>query len=172
MPSTVVRPYRDADRAAVIEALVGLQDHEGALHDTRLPGRQVAVPYFEQLLGIVAAQSGAIFVAEVARRFAGCVACYVIEDDAIVETADSNRHGYVSDIFVVPERRGGGVAQALLAATERHLAASGIARLRIGVLVTNRMACRAYERFGFEPYEAIYEKRLAPRAQARPVAPA
>lgn len=166
MPSTAVRPYRDGDRAAVIDAVVGLQDFEVALHDTRRPGREIAAPYVGQLLGIVAEQSGAIIVAEAEGRFAGFVACYVVEDDALAETADSNRYGYVSDIFVLPERRGSGLAQALLAAAERHLATTGIARVRIGVLTANRMACRAYEKRGFEPYETVYEKRLASPAGA------
>jgi ribosomal protein S18 acetylase RimI-like enzyme len=160
MPSSAVRDYRESDRAAVIEALVGLQDHEVALHDTRLPGREIAEPYLAQLLGIVDRQSGAMFVAELGGGFAGFLACYIADDDAIAETPDSNRYGYVSDIFVVPDRRGSGVAQALLAAAERHLATTGVARLRIGVLAANRIACRAYEKHGFEPYEIIYEKRL------------
>jgi ribosomal protein S18 acetylase RimI-like enzyme len=172
MPPFALRPYRDADRAAVIEALVGLQDHEVALHDTRRPGRQVAEPYLARLLDTLARQAGAIVVAEADGRFAGFVAGYVAEDDQLAETADSNRHGYVSDIFVVPERRGGGLAQALLAAAERHLAATGITRVRIGVLAANRMAGRAYEKHGFEPYEVVYEKRVVPPGPARRGVPA
>ncbi len=168
MPSPAVRAYRDSDRAAVIEALVGLQEHEVALHDTRLPGREIAEPYLAQLVGIVAEQSGAVLVAETGGRFAGFVACYVAEDEVIAETPDSNRYGYVSDIFVVPDRRGSGLAQALLVAAERHLAATGVTRLRIGGLAANRIACRAYEKHGFEPYEIVYEKRLTRPAGALP----
>lgn len=76
------------------------------------------------------------------------------------ETADSNVHGYVNDIYVVPERRGSGLAQALLRAAEDHLASTGITRVRINVLAANAMARRAYEKHGFEPYEVMYEKRL------------
>lgn len=172
MPLPAVRAYRDSDRAAVIEALVGLQDHEVALHDTRLPGRQIAEPYLAQLLGLVARHAGAVLVAETGGGFAGFVACYIAEDEVIAETPDSNRYGYVSDIFVAPDRRGSGLAQALLAAAERHFAAAGIARLRIGVLAANRMACRAYEKHGFEPYEIVYEKRLARPTGAKPGVPA
>jgi ribosomal protein S18 acetylase RimI-like enzyme len=172
MSLPAVRAYRDGDRAAVIEALVGLQDQEVALHDTRLAGRQIAEPYLVQLLGIVAQRAGAVLVAETGGRFAGFVACYVAEDDVLAETPDSNRYGYVSDIFVVPERRGSGLAPALLAAAERHLAATGVARLRIGVLAANRMACRAYEKVGFEPYEIVYEKRVVRPAGANQGAPA
>ena len=172
MPSPTVRAYRDSDRAAVVEALVGLQKHEVALHDTRRPGREIAEPYLAQLIGIIARQAGAMLVAETDGGFAGFVACYVAEDEVIAETPDSNRYGYVSDIFVVPDWRASGLAQALLAAAERHLAATGVARLRIGVLAANRMACRAYEKHGFEPYEIVYEKRLLRPIGAKPGVPA
>jgi ribosomal protein S18 acetylase RimI-like enzyme len=167
MAAAIVRPYRDGDRAEVIGALVGIQDHEAALTDTRLPGRQIAEPYFARLRGSVADHSGAMFVAEAGGRFAGFVACYVVEDDNLAETPDSNRFGYVSDVFVVAARRGRGIAQALLGVAERHLAATGVTRLRVGVLAANRTACRAYENYGFALYEAVYEKRIVPRADAR-----
>jgi ribosomal protein S18 acetylase RimI-like enzyme len=92
--------------------------------------------------------------------FVGCVACLVVEEQSVQETPDSNRHGYVSDIFVDSRYRGQGVAQRLLAVAERHLAATGVTRLRINVLANNTTARRAYERYGFAPYEVMYEKRI------------
>jgi len=160
----IVRPYRDADRSAVMEALVGIQEYERDLHDTRLPGPEMAEPYFKRLRGSVAGQSGAIFVAESAGEFAGFLACFVVEDDNPAETADSNRFGYVSDLYVVPKRRKAGVAQSLLAAAERHLATTGVTRLRVGVMAANRPAQRTYEIYGFALYEAIYEKRMGAAA--------
>jgi hypothetical protein len=44
---------------------------------------------------------------------------------------------------------------------ERHLAAQApIVRLRVSVLAVNRIACRAYERTGFVPYEVTYERLI------------
>jgi RimJ/RimL family protein N-acetyltransferase len=37
---------------------------------------------------------------------------------------------------------------------------TGVNRVRINVLAANVMARRAYEKYGFEPYEVMYEKRL------------
>jgi len=160
MAAFVIRPYREADRAAVIAAEIDLQEYERALHDTRLPGAAVMEAYVDRLQQDVAAQIGAILIAEDGGRFLGLVACVVVQDDAVQETADSNIHGYITDIYVVPERRGSGLAQALLQAAETHLAPTGISRVRISVLAANAMARRAYEKHGFEPYEVMYEKRL------------
>jgi ribosomal protein S18 acetylase RimI-like enzyme len=119
--------------------------------------------YLDRLRREVAAQSGTILIAEQDGRFLGLVACLVVQDDAVQETADSNVHGYITDIYVVPDARGSGLAQALLRAAEDHLAPTGVSRLRINVLAANARACRAYEKHGFAPYEVMYEKRLAPR---------
>ena len=123
-------------------------------------GAAVMEAYVDRLRQEVAAQSGAILIAEDGGRFLGLVACVVAQDDAVQETADSNIHGYITDIYVVPERRGSGLAQALLRAAEAYLAPTGVSRLRINVLAANVRARRAYEKHGFEPYEVMYEKRL------------
>ena len=160
MAGFVIRPYRETDRPAAIAAEIDMQDYERTLHDTRLPGAAVMDAYLDQLLQEVAARSGTILIAEDGGRFLGLVACVVIADDAVQETTDSNVHGYITDIYVVPDRRGRGLAQALLRAAEDHLAPTGVSRVRINVLAANARARRAYEKYGFEPYEVMYEKRL------------
>jgi len=161
MAGVVIRPYRESDRADVIAAEIDLQEHERTLHDTRLPGAAVMDAYFDRLQQEVAAQAGAILIAEDSGRFLGLVACVVAQDDVVQETADSNVHGYITDIYVVPDGRGSGLAQALLQAAEAHLSPTGVSRVRINALAANAMARRAYEKYGFEPYEVMYEKRLA-----------
>ena len=163
MAGFVIRPYRETDRAAVIAAEIDLQEYERTLHDTRLPGAPVMEAYLDRLLRDVAAQSGAILIAEDDGCFLGLVACVVARDDTVQETADSNVYGYITDIYVLPDRRGSGLAQALLEAAETHLAPTGVSRVRINALAANARARRAYEKHGFEPYEVMYEKRLAPR---------
>jgi ribosomal protein S18 acetylase RimI-like enzyme len=160
MAGFVIRPYRESDRADVIATEIDLQEYERTLHDTRLPGSAVMEAYVDRLQQEVAAQSGAILIAEDGGRFLGLVACVVAQDDVVQETADSNVYGYISDIYVVPERRGSGLAQALLRAAEAHLEPTGVSRVRINVLAANARARRAYEKYGFEPYEVMYEKRL------------
>jgi ribosomal protein S18 acetylase RimI-like enzyme len=157
----VIRPYVEADRLVVIEALIALQEHERAMHDTRLPGAGRTGIYFDKLLKELAERSGGIFVAEAAGKFAGVVAGLIESYDMDLETPDSCVYGYCSDIYVAPEFRGTGLAQILLDAMERHLAdRAPIARFRVSVLAVNGMACRAYERAGFVPYELMYERLI------------
>jgi ribosomal protein S18 acetylase RimI-like enzyme len=159
----VIRPYAEADRPAVIEALIALQEHERAIHDTRLPGAGNTQAYFDKLLAELATHSGGFFVAQAAGTFAGLVAGLIESYDLDLETPDSCIYGYCSDIYIAPAFRGTGLAKMLLDVLERHLAARApISRLRINVLAVNRIACRAYERAGFVPYEVMYE-RLIPR---------
>lgn len=156
-----IRPYRDSDRAAVTAALVAIQEHERTLHDTRVPGGPATEIYVGELLQDVATKSGAIFVAERGGALVGVVAGYIVDDPTVNETQDSNVYGYCSDIYVVPAERGTGLAQRLLDILERHLAAQApIRRFRITALAMNRLACRAYEKAGFAPYEVIYERLI------------
>ena len=157
----LIRPYVESDRAAVIDALISLQEHEREMHDTRLPGAGPTAIYFDKLCKELAERSGGIFVAEASGKFAGVVTGLVESYDLDLETPDSCIYGYCSDIYVAPEFRGTGLARMLLDVMERHLAAQApIARFRVSVLTVNRVACRAYERAGFVPYELIYERLI------------
>jgi ribosomal protein S18 acetylase RimI-like enzyme len=154
-----IRPYAETDRRTVIDALTALQEHERAMHDTRRPGAGATEVYLDNLLEDLVAQSGAIFIAEADGKFAGLVTGLIETYEIVLETRDSSIYGYCSDIYVAPEFRGSGLAQMLLDVMERHLAAQApITRFRISVLAVNRIACRAYERAGFVPYELMYER--------------
>ena len=98
-------------------------------------------------------------IAEDDGRFAGYAAGWVEEDDTLAETPDSNRYGYVFDCYVIPAKRGLGIAGKLLTAVEAHLWTTGVSRIRIGSLATNLAALQAYRRHGFVAYEMILEKR-------------
>jgi ribosomal protein S18 acetylase RimI-like enzyme len=86
-----------------------------------------------------------------------------VEQAAVAaETPESNRFGLIADICVLPAHRGQRIAAALLEAMEAHLAAAGVAWLRINVLAGNDAARAAYVRAGYVPYEILHEKRLKP----------
>jgi ribosomal protein S18 acetylase RimI-like enzyme len=155
----LIRPAVPSDRPRLIGAITELQEHERKLHDTRLPGVAIAEPYLCWIERRVS-ERGAILVAEEAGIFVGFVAGWIEQADAIAETRDSNRFGYISDICVLPAYRGRRIATLLLGAIEARLAAAGIMRLRINALAANRSARASYERSGFVPYEVLHEKRL------------
>ncbi len=129
---------------------------------SRLPGEQVADAYLARIEAR-AEQSGAVLVAELEGAFVGFVAGWIEESDAIIETPDSDRFAFVSDLFVAPAFRGRRVAGQLLSAIERRLARPGITRLRLCVLAANDPAILAYRHAGFSPYEVVYERPIAQR---------
>ena len=163
--SFVIRPYTPADHDWVLQCEVDLQEHERAIHDTRLPGLPHSRGYLAMLWDVLAESRGIMLIAENAEgERLGLVAGHIEDAPWPMETPDSTRYGYVSDIFIRPEARGTGLAQALLDAIAAHLhrVDPTLIRLRINALAVNRFACRAYEKAGFTPYEVMYERLIRP----------
>jgi GNAT superfamily N-acetyltransferase len=138
-----IRNYEPRDRVSVVAAEADLQEYERKLHDTRIPGDVAAEPTFRLLESLISANEGELFVAEEDGAFVGYAAGFVLRDENPAETEDSNVCGYINDVYVVPHRRGRGIASLLLRAVEDFLRAKGMARLRINTLVLNESAKRA-----------------------------
>lgn len=96
-----IRQAGSADRAALREAIIELQEFERRLSNTRRPGEAIADAYLARMESR-SADRGAILIAEAGGAFVGFATCRLCEVDYISETADSNRFGYVSDICVLP----------------------------------------------------------------------
>lgn len=58
----------------------------------------------------------------------------------------------VHDLIVLPDQRGQGIGQMLLATAEQHARSIGCCKLTLEVLTGNATAMASYLRFGFEPY--------------------
>ena len=165
--SFAIRPYTPADYDWVLQCEVDLQEHERAIHDTRLPGLPHTRDYLDMLWNDLAEGHGIMLIAENAEgERVGLVAGHIVDSPWPMETRDSTRYGYVSDIFIRPAARGGGLAQALLDAIAVHLHAADptLTRLRVNVLAVNTIARRSYEKAGFTPYEVMYERLIRPKS--------
>jgi ribosomal protein S18 acetylase RimI-like enzyme len=90
--------------------------------------------------------------------FVGFAAGWIVEDNVIEETPDSNRFGLVSDVCVLAPYQGRRIAARLLDALSERPCHAGVQRIRLSVLAANRIAQAAYEHAGFTPYEVVYEK--------------
>jgi ribosomal protein S18 acetylase RimI-like enzyme len=159
----LIRPCAPTDHDWVFQCLVDLQEHERALHDTRLPGVPYSRDYLDMLWDVLAENRGVMLIAENAEgERLGMVAGYIADEPWPTETRESTRYGYVADIFVRPEARGTGLARALLDAVAAHLHAADptLTRLRINALAVNAGARRCYEKAGFTPYEVTYERLI------------
>jgi ribosomal protein S18 acetylase RimI-like enzyme len=152
-----VRLAAPSDTSALRAAVVELHEEERRLHDSRLPGEKTADAYLVWMLG-EAARDGAVFVAEAGGLFAGFAAGWIVQENLIEETPDSNRFGYISDVCVLPAFRGRRLAGRLLDALESRLSQSGVTRMRLSALAANKAARTSYERSGYAPYEIVYEK--------------
>src|SRR5262249_8841018 len=116
----------------------------------------------DELLPKIAANHGAFLIAERHGVPVGLVNGYVVDEPSPIEERSSTLFAYVCDIFIRPEQRGSGLAELLIDELARHFAKLPLplSPLRLNVLALNRMACRAYEKAGFKPYEIMYERPL------------
>jgi len=156
------RPYQPADYDWVLGCEVALQEHERVLSNTRLPGLPHSHAYLEMLFGILAAQHGLMLIANLAGQRVGLVAGHVVDEPWPMEAPDSTRYAYISDIFIVPEQRGTGLAAQLIDRMAAHFTSLqlGLSRLRINALADNGIACNAYAKAGFTAHEVMFERPL------------
>jgi ribosomal protein S18 acetylase RimI-like enzyme len=159
----VIRPENEEDREWILTALLGIQAHEHSLHNSRLPAEpRSAKRYLDILRKTLVENHGIILVALSNDRPVGLIIGHVVDEPWPVETADSTVYAYISDIFILPEHRGSGLANLLFQAVAEHFRALPLQlkRLRVNVLAGNGIACAAYEKAGFSPYEVMYERSL------------
>jgi GNAT superfamily N-acetyltransferase len=156
-------PIREFQRETDLEALracvAALQDFERAL-DPRLPaGQTMADAYLEQLFQRCEEFAGKIFVAETRDRITGAVT--VLAEYRLDGPEDSTApFGYIDDLFVMADRRGQGVGQALLAKAESYAKKCGRKSIRLRVKSGNHYARAFYVYAGFTEYELEFEKPL------------
>ena len=75
------------------------------------------------------------------------------------------RRGLIENIYVVPERRGEHVGEALLDAAEERLRERGCETFYLEVLARNADAQRFYQRQGYEPHRIQLERSADERGE-------
>ncbi len=163
MTGVVIRRAGPEDRATIRAFMDALQEHECSVDPSKLTAEESTPPYMAEVEEGVAKHDGAIFVAELDGRPVGFTACWRDHDSDVSIHADYQDFGYVSDIYLVPEARGLGIARRLYQAAEDHCARLGVKRMRIGAINRNALAMAAHQRFGFEPLYTIFDKPIGPR---------
>lgn len=160
MTETRIRPATTADRPALESFMAALQEHERALHDSRLPGSAMAADHLAYLLGEVAQCQGCCLIAERGGSPIGFLIGVVERQAGRYLAGGYDAMGLITDVYLVEEARGGDALDALLAAAEAHFRALGIGRLLLFHLEANAPAARAYAKRGFAPYERVLVKRI------------
>lgn len=174
MGETAIREAAPGDRPALVGFMAGLQDYECDLHPDRAEAAAMADGHLAYLEQLVAERQGFILVAEAPNKTGGEsggetgaeLAGFLV---ALVEDLDPRdghiaeplrRNGTVTDIYVRPAARRGGIGAALLEAAERRFRDMGLRRMLITMLAANEAAGGLYRQVGFRPYELTLEKPL------------
>ena len=154
--------YEEKYSCDVIGALVELQAHEYSLSDTRkAPSINLMQEYLLELISNVQTQNGKIFICIKDNKFVGFISYYIEKNDIIFEKEDSNIYALVSDICVLKKFQNQGIARNLINAVVDSLKIDKfIGRLRINTLANNLNAIKAYNKYGFKPYEITYERKI------------
>jgi len=106
-----------------------------------------------------AERHGIMLIAEDAEKPVGWA--FAHDESAEVFVVEHERsHGYLTELFLLPQARGKGLGRALIEGCEDWARQRGHRLLTVGVLSHNRSAIRAYEGSGYAPYVTIMRRYL------------
>ena len=118
--SIAIRPATEGDRPTILAFLTALSDYELPLYDGLRDGADCAEEYFETTRRAAENNNELLLIAEQGGRPTGFIWFHEDIDDDVLLREDARRHGCITDLFVLPEYRGQGIARALMAAVEQH----------------------------------------------------
>ena len=148
-----------ADEAAILSFIIGLQDYEAAFEPDRRRDPAFATEHWRVLQRRHAEKHGIFLIAEYDGQPAGWAFAYDESNEVFVIEAE-RRHGFLAELYVMPEARGKGLGRALIEGCEAWARGRGHKLLSVGVLAKNPSAIRAYEGAGYAPYWTTMRRYL------------
>ncbi|MFN3855020.1 MAG: GNAT family N-acetyltransferase [Phreatobacter sp.] len=145
-----IRPYEDADRAAVVDLVHQLNLFEDGISGDRARDVKAAEACLDSDIARIARDGGGLLVAVDGTEVVGML-CFALERPQPYLRADIAKVGWVTELVIDERRRGQGIGTRLLEAAEQLARSLNVSRMMIGAIVGNHVARRAYERFGFRP---------------------
>jgi GNAT superfamily N-acetyltransferase len=155
-----IRPYEDADRAAVVDLVHQLNLFEDGISGDRARDVKAAEACLDSDIARIARDGGGLLVAVDGTEVVGML-CFALEQPQPYLRADIAKVGWVTELVIDERRRGQGIGTLLLEAAEQLARSLNVNRMMIGAIVGNHVARRAYERFGFRPAVLELSKDLA-----------
>lgn len=155
-----IKPYHQSNFPLLAHFVSNLQDHERKREPDLRQGADIASDYARLLVERVAEDAGTIFFAWASEEALGFVCVWKDRDDDPLLQEMASSHAYISDLFVIEQWRGKGVAHALLVAAEEAMQTKGCVRVRVCAKASNSEAVRFYSDNGYSPYEIVYAKTL------------
>jgi GNAT superfamily N-acetyltransferase len=158
--SAIIREIRlPEDEPAILSFLHGLQDYEAAFEPNRRRDPEWAVEHWRESQHRVAERHGIMLIAEQDGKPVGWAMAYDARSELFVVESERH-HGYLAELFVVPEARGKGHGRALMEACAAWGRERGHKVLMVGVQSPNALAIRSYEGAGFAPYALTMRRYL------------
>ena len=147
------------DEPAILSFLHGLQDYEAEFEPNRRRDPEWAVEHWRESQHRVAERHGIMLIAEEAGRPVGWAMAYDARAELFV-VENERQHGYLAELYVMPEARGQGHGRALMDACADWARERGHKVLMVGVQSPNALAIRSYRGAGFEPYALTMRRYL------------
>ena len=148
-----------ADEPAILAFINGLQDYEAAFEPDRRRDPNFAIEHWRELQHRCAEKHGIMLIAEDGGKAVGWA--FAHDEKAEVFVVEPERsHGFLAELFLMPEARGKGLGRALIEGCEAWARGRGHKLLTVGVLAKNPAAIRAYEGAGYAPYVTIMRRYL------------
>jgi GNAT superfamily N-acetyltransferase len=147
------------DEPAILSFIQGLQDYEAEFEPNRRRDPNFAADHWRDVQHRCAEKHGAMYVAVDDGKPVGWAFAYEEHGELFIAEPE-RRHGFLAEIYVVPEHRGSGHGSHLIEACEGWSVKRGHKLFQIGVLAKNARAIRAYEGSGYVPYTLILRRYL------------
>lgn len=160
-PSTIsIREVRlPQDEPAILSFINGLQDYEAVFEPNRRRDPNFAADHWREAQHRCAERHGIMLIAEDGNKPVGWAFAHNEHDELFVVEPE-RRHGFLAEIFVMPQARGKGFGRALIEGCEAWAKGRGHKLLTIGVLAQNQSAIRSYGGAGYSPYVTIMRRYL------------
>lgn len=155
-----IQPFDESYSKDVLQAIAVLKEYEHELCRTRVSSTvEICNEYFVAIKADCQQKQGEILVALVNEQFAGFVAYHYESSDMLYEIQSA--FALVNAICVLPAFRHLSIGQYLLQSVEHKVKSARLAEhVRIWSLANNQLAIKAYTRFGFSPFEMVFDKTI------------
>ena len=147
------------DEPAILSFIIGLQDYEAGFESDRRRDPDFSADHWRDVQHRCAEKYGAMFIAEENGEPLGWAFAYEEHGQPFIKEPE-RRHGFLAELFVVPDARGKGLGRSLMTACEGWSRGRDHKLLMVGVLAQNIRAIRSYEGAGFSPYTFLLRRYL------------
>lgn len=150
------------DLSALIRFMGHLHDLEHAIDPARQTAADGADPHMRYQILDAQQNDGLVALAETQGGLpVGMMVCSVSTFPGEYLYPSESRVGYINDLWIEPDYRGGTVLDDMIAMAEAHFKALGLKVLMLSYLAGNDRAEAAYAKRGFRPNEVQMKREIS-----------